>query len=73
MSQIDNLKGMLDGLKGQVKSLDSLKNLAQSKIDSVDSSKISETTGELNKAIKQAQKGNSEGLNNFIQSHANKH
>tara|TARA_R110000772_G_scaffold93074_2_gene190235 strand:+ start:1857 stop:2081 length:225 start_codon:yes stop_codon:yes gene_type:complete len=71
MSQIEQLKQMLDGMSSQVKTLESLSNLAQKNIDKEHSQKLQPISNELIKAIHSAKDGNSEGLNKFIKAHAN--
>lgn len=71
MSQVEQLRQMLNGVNGQVKTLEGLKNIAHSKLDKESLSKLQPLTAELTKAINSAKTGDSEGLNKFIQAHAN--
>jgi hypothetical protein len=71
MSQIEQLKQMLDGMSSQVKTLESLSNLAHKSVDKEHLQKLQPISNELSKAIKSAKDGDSEGLNKFIKAHAN--
>jgi uncharacterized protein YbaP (TraB family) len=71
MSQVQQLKQMLEGMSSQVKALENLSNLAHKNIDKENLQKLQPISNELTKAINSAKSGDSEGLNKFIKTHAN--
>lgn len=70
MSQIEQLKQMLNGMSSQVKTLENLSNLAHKNVDKEHLQRLQPISNELTKAINSAKNGDSEGLNKFIKAHA---